>query len=77
MIALKTIKCIVKREGFSNSKEAIHEEIRTLYKQNNPKRKEYYKFNYKDMKKKKKVTSDTMPNLSEELDDSLLVGSGA
>ena len=77
MISLKTIKCIVKREGFSNSKSAIHDEIKALYKQNNPKRKEYYKFNYKDMKKKKKVTSDTMPNLSEELDDSLLVGSGA
>lgn len=79
MIVLKTVKCIVKREGFSNSKSAIHDEIKALYKQNNPKRKEYYKFNYKDMKKKKEVTPDTMPNLNlaEELDDSLLVGSGA
>ena len=29
------------------------------------------------MKKKKEVTPDTMSNLAEELDDSLLVGSGA
>lgn len=79
MIVLKTIKCIVKREGFSNSKSAIHDEIKALYKQNNPRKKEYYKFNYKDMKKKKEVTPDTIPNLNlaEELDDSLLVGSGA
>ena len=78
-IVFKTIKSVLKKEGFSNSKSAIHEEIRTLYKQNNPKRKEYYKFNYKDMKKKKEVTANTMPNLNlaEELDDSLLVGSGA
>lgn len=77
LIVFKTIKCILKREGFSNSKSAIHDEIRELYKQNNPKKKKYYNFNYKDMKKKKEVTLDTMPNLAEELDESLLVvGSG-
>lgn len=76
LIVFKTIKCILKREGFSNSKSAIHDEIRELYKQNNPKKKKYYNFNYKDMKKKKAVTLDTMPNLAEELDESLLVGSG-
>lgn len=76
-IVLKTIKCILKREGFSNSKSAIHEEIRELARQNNSKKKEYYVFNYKDKKKKKEVTPDTMPNLAEELNDSLLVGGGA
>ena len=76
MIVFKTVKCILKREGFSNSKSAIHEEIRELAKQNHPKKKEYYTFNYKDKRKKKVVSSNTMPNLSEELDNSLLVGSG-
>lgn len=33
MIVFKTIKCILKREGFSNSKPAIHEELKILANQ--------------------------------------------
>lgn len=76
MVILKTIKCVLTREGFSNSKSAICDELKTLSKQHKTSKKEVYNFNYKNMKKKKEVTANTMPNLNEELDNSLLVGSG-
>ncbi|MBR3162063.1 MAG: sugar transferase [Bacilli bacterium] len=37
-IIFKTIKCILKREGFSNSKYAIHEEIKLLKNQHKKKK---------------------------------------
>lgn len=36
-IFFKTIKCVLKREGFSNSKSAIHEELKILEKQHEKK----------------------------------------
>ncbi len=37
IIFFKTIKCLIKREGFSNSKSEIYEELKTLKAQNNKK----------------------------------------
>lgn len=39
-IFFKTIKCVLKREGFSNSKSAIHEELKILEKQHETKKKD-------------------------------------
>lgn len=36
-IFFKTIKCVIKREGFSNTKSAIHEELKMLEKQHEKK----------------------------------------
>ena len=41
-IFFKTIKCVLKGEGFSNSKSAIHEELRILEKQHGSKKKEIH-----------------------------------
>lgn len=39
-VFFKTIKCVLKREGFSNSKSAIHEELKILEKQHETKKKD-------------------------------------
>lgn len=82
-IFFKTIKCIVKREGFSNSKSAIHEELRVLYKQHSENKKEPVKINYKPYKRKKtnhitqiKTSIDINSNETTEEATAFLVGSG-
>ncbi len=52
-IIFKTIKCIVKREGFSNSKCAIHEEIKLL----------------KNQHKKNKVDNEINDEIEDMIDD--------
>lgn len=64
-IILKTIKCVLKKEGFSNSKFAIHEELNILKNQNKRKNKN---------SKKRKVNIITNNSNYEE---DILVGSGA
>lgn len=50
-IVFKTILCILKREGFSNSKSAIHDELRTLKEQGKEKIKKHInKVNIKEEK---------------------------
>lgn len=80
-IFFKTIKSVIKREGFSNSKSAIHEELRILYKQHPENKKEPAKINYKPYKRKKttQITQIKPPvdlNFQEEA-AAFLVGSGA
>lgn len=79
-IFFKTIKSVIKREGFSNSKSAIHEELRILYKQHPENKKEPAKTNYKPYKRKKTnhITQIKPPvdlNSQEEA-TAFLVGSG-
>lgn len=64
MIVFKTIKCILRREGFSNSKSAIHEELRTLKNQSK-----------KVIKKVHRATKKNSSNNSDEK-ELVLVGSG-
>lgn len=52
-IFFKTIKCVLKREGFSNTKSAIHEELKMLEKQHE-KKDDNTKIIYKPKKSKKK-----------------------
>ncbi len=55
-VIFKTIKCVVKREGFSNSKSAIHEELKILKKQHENKKKDSgIKIVYKPSHKEKKI----------------------
>lgn len=66
-VILKTIKCVLNREGFSNSKFAIHEELNILKNQNKRKNRIY-------KRRKTKVIINNSNNNSFEED--ILVGSG-
>ena len=66
-VILKTIKCVLNREGFSNSKFAIHEELNILKNQNKRKNRTY-------KRRKTKVIINNSNNNSFEED--ILVGSG-
>lgn len=66
-IFFKTIKCILKREGFSNSKSAIHEELRVLKNQGKKVVKKQIKKAVNKCGKNKKKKEDR---------ELLLVGSG-
>lgn len=71
-IICKTIIGIIKKEGFSNSKSAIHEELRTLQMQHE----DIYNGEFKENKKVsvKKKTTKKKKNTNK---DKVLVGSGA
>lgn len=73
-IVLKTIKSVLKKEGFSNSKSAIHEELNILKNQNKtPNRKKNKKHNDKINQKVQYLKNKSNDNI----DDKVLVGSGA
>lgn len=72
-IVLKTIKSVLKKEGFSNSKSAIHEELNILKNQNKtPNRKKNKKHNDKIKQKVQYLKNKSNDNI----DDKVLVGSG-
>ena len=72
-IVLKTIKSVLKKEGFSNSKSAIHEELNILKNQNrSPNRKKNKKHNDKIKQKVQYIKNKSNDNI----DDKILVGSG-
>ena len=72
-IVLKTIKSVLKKEGFSNSKSAIHEELNILKNQNrSPNRKKNKKHNDKIKQKIQYIKNKSNDNI----DDKILVGSG-
>ena len=72
-IVLKTIKSVLKKEGFSNSKSAIHEELNILKNQNKiPNRKKNKKHNDKIKQKVQYLKNKSNDNM----DDKVLVGSG-
>lgn len=82
-IFFKTIKSVIKREGFSNSKSAIHEELRILERQHIQKKKNKEFIKKISYKKKNKITSEFIaddnynksPNSS--IVEGILIGSGA
>lgn len=82
-IFFKTIKSVIKREGFSNSKSAIHEELRILERQHIQKKKNREFIKKISYKKKNKITSEYIaddnynksPNSS--IVEGILIGSGA
>lgn len=72
-IVLKTIKSVLKKEGFSNSKSAIHEELNILKNQNKtPNRKKNKKHNDKIKQKVQYLKNKNNDNIN----DKVLVGSG-
>ena len=72
-IVLKTIKSVLKKEGFSNSKSAIHEELNILKNQNKtPNKKKNKKHNDKIKQKVQYLKNKSNDNI----DDKVLVGSG-
>lgn len=72
-IVLKTIKSVLKKEGFSNSKSAIHEELNILKNQNKtPNRKKNKKHNDKIKQKVQYLKNKSNDNI----DDKVLVGCG-
>lgn len=72
-IVLKTIKSVLKKEGFSNSKSAIHEELNILKNQNKtPNRKKNKKHNDKIKKKVQCLKNKNNDNIN----DKVLVGCG-
>ena len=72
-IVLKTIKSVLRKEGFSNSKSAIHEELNILKNQNKtPNRKKNKKHNDKIKQKVQYLKNKSNDNI----DDKVLVGSG-
>ncbi len=72
-IVLKTIKSVLRKEGFSNSKSAIHEELNILKNQNKtPNRKKNKKHNDKINQKVQYLKNKSNDNI----DDKVLVGSG-
>ena len=72
-IVLKTIKSVLKKEGFSNSKLAIHEELNILKNQTrSPNRKKNKKHNDKIKQKVQYIKNKSNDNI----DDKILVGSG-
>ena len=72
-IVFKTIKSVLKKEGFSNSKSAIHEELNILKNQNKtPNRKKNKKHNDKIKQKVQYLKNKSNDNI----DDKVLVGCG-
>lgn len=72
-IVLKTIKSVLKKEGFSNSKLAIHEELNILKNQTkSPNKKKNKKHNDKIKQKIQYIKNKSNDNI----DDKILVGSG-
>lgn len=72
-IVLKTIKSVLKKEGFSNSKSAIHEELNILKNQNKtPNRKKNKKHNDKIKQKVQCLKNKNNDNIN----DKVLVGCG-
>lgn len=70
-IVLKTIKSVLKKEGFSNSKSAIHEELNILKNQNKtPNRKKNKKHNDKIKQKVQYLKNN------DNINDKVLVGCG-
>ena len=78
-IFFKTIKCVLKGEGFSNSKSAIHEELRVLEKQHESKKKDNaIRIIYKSNRKNKNiVVNGIIPELEDTYnsDSAMLVQS--
>lgn len=72
-IVLKTIKSVLKKEGFSNSKSAIHEELNILKNQNKtPNKKKNKKHNDKIKQKVQYLKNKNNDNIN----DKVLVGCG-
>lgn len=65
-IFIKTIKSVLKREGFSNSKSAIHEELKILEEQHR-KKEASNKATYKSTYRRKKKPCDKTLNTSDEV----------
>ena len=82
-IFFKTIKSVIKREGFSNSKSAIHEELRILERQHIQKKKNREFIKKISYKKKNKTTSEYSANddynksSNSSIVEGILIGSGA
>ena len=82
-IFFKTIKSVIKREGFSNSKSAIHEELRILERQHIQKKKNREFIKKISYKKKNKTTSEYIADdnynksSNSSIVEGILIGSGA
>ena len=82
-IFFKTIKSVIKREGFSNSKSAIHEELRILERQHIQKKKNREFIKKISYKKKNKTTSEYIAednynkSSNSSIVEGILIGSGA
>lgn len=72
-IVLKTIKSVLKKEGFSNSKLAIHEELNILKNQNKSPNKRKNNKRYNKIKQKVQSIKNTSVD---SIDEDILVGSG-
>lgn len=72
-IVLKTIKSVLKKEGFSNSKSAIHEELNILKNQNRSPNKKKNKKNCNKVNQKIQYIKNKN---NDNIDDKVLVGSG-
>ena len=72
-IVLKTIKSVLKKEGFSNSKSAIHEELNILKNQTKSPNKRKNKKNYDKINQKIRYIKNKS---NDNIDDKVLVGSG-
>lgn len=72
-IVLKTIKSVLKKEGFSNSKLAIHEELNILKNQTKSPNKRKSKKNYDKINQKVQYIKNKS---NDNIDDKVLVGSG-
>ena len=70
-IFIKTILSVIKKEGFSNSKLAIHEELRTLKNQH---KKNVHRVNTKRRNRKSTIINSV--NKINKKDEKVLVGSG-
>lgn len=82
-IFFKTIKSVIKREGFSNSKSAIHEELRILERQHIQKKKNREFIKKISYNKKNKTTSEYIADdnynksSNSSIVEGILIGSGA
>lgn len=77
-IFFKTVKCVLKREGFSNSKSAIHEELKVLEKQNESKKRDTsIRIVYKPKKVKNKHLSleTNYDENNSKIPEAILIGS--
>lgn len=77
-IFFKTIKCVLKREGFSNSKSAIHEELKVLEKQHESKKRDTsIRIVYKPKKIKSKHLSleTNYDENNSKIPEAILIGS--
>lgn len=77
-IFFKTVKCVLKREGFSNSKSAIHEELKVLEKQHESKKRDTsIRIVYKPKKIKSKHLSleTNYDENNSKIPEAILIGS--